>query len=128
MKFTCPVCCTESLNVPYEHYSYEICHTCGVEFGYDDAVDREGWTRNDWAEKADKLISERLAKLRKIWQDAGRLNWWEETKRPGFTFGVSWFKTYWAEHPDEYDEWQNNLSSGWIRLKKWPPWMSRLQR
>lgn len=128
MRFMCPVCLTDSLDEPYQHYSYDLCRTCGVEFGYDDAINREGWTQNDWAEKADKLIAERHAKLRKIWQDAGSLTWWEETKKPGFTCGVPWFQKYWANHPDEYENWQNDLSSGWIRLKERPAWMKKLLR
>ena len=105
MGYACPVCLTDSLDEPYKHYSLDICRVCGVEFGYDDAINELGWTGKDWEEKTDKLLAAKHGKLRKIWKNAGNLNWWEETKKPGFTSGVPWFDEYWANHPDEYDEW-----------------------
>jgi predicted metal-binding transcription factor (methanogenesis marker protein 9) len=84
---------------------------CGVQFGYDDAIDETGWTKEDWASRAKEEISRRHDKLREIWQAAGSLNWWDESTKPDFVHGVPWFDKYWDEHPDEHDEWQRNLSS-----------------
>lgn len=111
MKYTCPVCLTDSLDEPYVAYSYDICHMCGVEFGYDDAIDEYGFTKEDWETKADLLIAKNHEKLRKIWAEAGKPNWWEETKKPDFEGGVKWFKDYWDAHPEEKDEWEDNLCS-----------------
>lgn len=107
----CPVCYSESLEEPYEHYSYDICRVCGVEFGYDDAINEYGWTVEDWEAKADTLIATNHANLRQIWLDAGSPNWWDETKQPDFEGGVRWFKEYWEKHPLEKDEWEDNLVS-----------------
>lgn len=111
MKYQCPVCLSDSLDEPYSHYSYDICSVCGVEFGFDDAIDEYKWTKEDWETKADALIGENHKKLRKIWQDAGCPNWWEETKQPDFKGGVRWFKEYYENHPLEKEEWEDNLVS-----------------
>lgn len=84
---------------------------CWVEFGFDDAINESGWTKEDWATKADALLSANHRKLRQIWLDAGSPNWWEETKQPDFTGGVRWFKEYRKKNPLEKEEWEDNLSS-----------------
>ncbi len=109
--YQCPVCLTDSLDEPYITYSYDICNMCGVEFGYDDAIDEYGFTKEDWETKGVELLAVNHAKLRKIWQDAGSPNWWEETQQPDFAGGVRWFKEYWAKHPEEKDVWEDNLCS-----------------
>lgn len=111
MKYQCPVCLTDSLDEPYMRYSYDICNMCGVEFGYDDAIDEYGFTKEDWDTKGDALLAVNHDKLRQIWLDAGSPNWWEETQQPDFTGGVRWFKEYWNNHPEEKDVWEDNLCS-----------------
>lgn len=36
--FTCPVCLYPNLEEPYVDGSYNICPSCGIEFGYDDST------------------------------------------------------------------------------------------
>lgn len=112
MKYQCPVCLNDTLDKPYKRYSYDVCRMCGVEYGYDDAINEASdWSDEEWDTKADEQIAANHKKLRKIWQDAGSLNWWEESKKPNFTYGVKWFKEYWKAHPEEEKEWEDNLLS-----------------
>lgn len=111
MKYKCPVCLNETLEEPYEAYSYDICRTCGVEYGYDDAIDEYDFTKEDWETKAPALLAENHSKLRQIWIDAGSPNWWEETQQPDFEGGVRWFRDYYKKHPLEKEQWEDNLCS-----------------
>jgi len=82
MKYRCPVCLVDCLDEPYKPNSYDICHTCGVEYGNDDY----GTSHEE---------------LRRIWVEAGRPNWWEETERPDFQGGVRWLDAYFAIKENE---------------------------
>lgn len=106
--YKCPVCLQDSLSQPYKHYSYDICRVCGVEFGFDDAIDESS---KDSPISVDEKISANHTKLRKIWMDAGSKNWWDETEKPDFKGGVSWFEAYWDANPLEKSEWERNLIS-----------------
>lgn len=111
MKNKCPVCLNNTLDEPYQPYSYDICMVCGVEFGFDDAINEYGFTKEDWEKRAPKLIEKNHDKLRKIWIEAGCPVWEEEVKKPDFKGGVSWIDNYWKKHPEEEKEWQENLGS-----------------
>jgi hypothetical protein len=65
-SFTCSVCGYADLTEPpYDEHgcaSFEICPSCGTEFGYDDAT-------------------KPVEQLRQEWLDRGA-NWWSESSRP----------------------------------------------
>src|ERR1700678_4028583 len=69
--FTCPVCGFTGLTeAPYDEHgcaSFEICPSCGTEFGYDDA----NRSHED---------------LRKAWLAAGK-TWWSQTIKPPIETG-----------------------------------------
>jgi len=109
MKYQCPVCLTDSLDEPYKHCSYDICKTCGVEYGYDDYVNH-----ND----LERLQPLKHAALREAWVAAGSPLWWDgEVQQEDFTYGVSWLKEYYSD-PKRKEEWEADLASMWDRLKK----------
>ncbi len=112
MKNKCPVCLTSSLKTPYSRYNHDVCRNCGVEFGYDDVVHVSHCTsKENREEEISLLVAERHKKLRQIWKDAGSLSWWEETKNPDFVSGVIWFDDYWKNNPEEYEQWENDLTN-----------------
>ena len=68
MKYICPVCGYPELNKPpyggSPDPSYEICNSCGFEFGYDDHS--EGFTFQQWRQK---------------WIEGGMV-WWSTYRKP----------------------------------------------
>jgi hypothetical protein len=49
LRFTCPVCGWPALEENPEHRLYNICPSCGTEFGYDDPKYYE-LRRKEWLE------------------------------------------------------------------------------
>jgi hypothetical protein len=62
----CPICGYRGLHKPpYDCFgdaSFEICPSCGNEFGYDDATRTHVDLRNEWISKG--------------------MNWWDKATRP----------------------------------------------
>lgn len=48
MKFLCPVCYFDKLENPPLKSSYDICPSCGTEFGYDDEEKSYEELRSEW--------------------------------------------------------------------------------
>jgi hypothetical protein len=69
--FTCPVCGFAGLTEPpYDDHgcaSFDICPSCGTEFGYDDA-------------------KQSYEELRRRWLASGAL-WWSQTTKPPLGWG-----------------------------------------
>lgn len=65
-RFNCPVCGYDKLDEPaYDQHgcaSFEICPSCGTEFGYDDS-------------------SKEHDRLREEWKRQG-MKWWSDSARP----------------------------------------------
>lgn len=55
MKFTCPVCAYNQL--PFAPADYNICPSCGTEFGYDDAEVGYSVLRQEWIDAGAKWWS-----------------------------------------------------------------------
>jgi rubredoxin len=69
MTYTCPVCGYPGLDTPprdpvHNYPSYDICPSCGFEYGFDD--DSEGYTYETYRQK---------------WLADGA-QWWAKSKKP----------------------------------------------
>ena len=61
MKYVCPICGYPEMTQPaYDEYdccSWDICPSCGVEFGYHDATRSHETLRQQWLEKGAEWYS-----------------------------------------------------------------------
>ena len=68
----CPICGYDALNEPpynkYGHGSYEICSSCGTEFGVDEFDSFDDYETT-------------VKKLRQTWIDEG-MKWWSDSTPP----------------------------------------------
>jgi hypothetical protein len=55
--YTCPVCYYDKLDDPPDH-SFEICPSCGTEFGYTDFNTSHEQLRNEWVAGGKKWWSD----------------------------------------------------------------------
>jgi len=66
LRFSCPVCGFDRLTAPpYDEFNcatFEICPSCGTEFGYDDANVSVAILRQNWIEKGMPWFSQNTPK------------------------------------------------------------------
>lgn len=73
--FACPICLFPDLMEPYEDCSYNICPSCGTEYGYDDCMPRDANYREKWQRRID---------LRLEWINRGDPWWFKREPCPAW--------------------------------------------